>query len=184
MAVHEGPASSAHHRVDRDKVEELLRAAVKAAYDDERVIFEERAHERSIVFHIARHLASQVQVLMPGWSVDVDYDRWHQSEMEPVKKQLYWGRIRRAEGTAAQAEAPEDHDVYPDIIIHRRSRPSAEHDLLVVEVKKEEAGGHEDDREKLRAFMSDPFRYQHAAFLVLPENGGFPQWEWIEPRLT
>jgi hypothetical protein len=53
--------------------------------------------------------------------------------------------------------------------------------LLVIEVKKEESRGHEDDREKLRTFMSDPFRYQHAAFLILPEDGGLPQLEWIEP---
>jgi hypothetical protein len=66
--------------------------------------------------------------------------------------------------------------------IHRRSHPSAEHDLLVVEVKKQEKErGQENDREKLRAFMNDPFRYQHAAFLVLPADGGLPYWEWIEP---
>jgi hypothetical protein len=53
--------------------------------------------------------------------------------------------------------------------------------LLVVEVKKEEARGHEDDRDKLRAFMSDPFRYQHAAFLVLPKDGELPRWECIGP---
>lgn len=72
MAVHERRASAAHQRVGRDKVEELLRAAVQAAYDGERVLFEERAHERSIVFHIARHLASQVEAFLQGWSVDVD----------------------------------------------------------------------------------------------------------------
>jgi hypothetical protein len=34
--------------------------------------------------------------------------------------------------------------------------------------RKEESPEHEDDREKLKAFLCDPFRYQHAAFLVLP----------------
>lgn len=54
--------------------------------------------------------------------------------------------------------------------------------LLVVEVKKqEEQRGHEDDREKLRAFESGPFRYQHAAFLILQTDGGLPYWKWIEP---
>ena len=47
-------------------------------------------------------------------------------------------------------------------------------DLLVVEVKKEESDGREDDREKLRAFMENPFCYQHAAFVILPRDGGFP----------
>jgi len=71
--------------------------------------------------------------------------------------------------------------VYPDIVVHRRSGLSAEHDLLVIEVKKEENDGHENDREKLRAFMREPFFYQYAAFLVLPRDGGLPRWEWIPP---
>ena len=45
-------------RVDRNQLDDMLCAAVRAAYEGERVLFEERAHERSIVFHIARHLAA------------------------------------------------------------------------------------------------------------------------------
>jgi hypothetical protein len=54
----------------------------------------------------------------------------------------------------------------------------------VVEVKKQEKRGHEDDREKLRALMRDPFCYQHATFLLLSDDGGVLAWEWIEPRPT
>ncbi len=195
--------------VDRSQIDAMLHAAVQSAYDRDRVLFEERAHERSIVFHIARHLAARVEALLPGWSVDVDYDRWHPAAIEGVKKQLRWRRAERANAAAA-AQATERKrasdrerghtataraaterdaaalnndnngaDVYPDIIVHRRSGLSAENDLLVVEVKKEENPGHEDDRDKLRAFMGTPFCYQHAAFLVLPRDGGFPHWEWI-----
>jgi hypothetical protein len=152
----------------------------------------------------------RVEALLPGWSVDVDYDRWHPAAIEGVKKQLRWRRAERASAAAAQAaerkrasdgergQAAADTvraaaerdaagldsddngaDVYPDIIVHRRSGLSAENDLLVVEVKKEENASHEDDRDKLRAFMGTPFCYQHAAFLVLPRDGGFPHWEWI-----
>lgn len=179
MAAHEGWADSADYSIDRDKVDGMLRAAAQAAYDGECGLFKDRAHERSIVFHIARHLASQVEESLPGWSVDVEYDRWHRPELETLKKQLYVGRIQRARGTVAQVGPPENHDVYPDIIVHRRSGMSVQHDLLVVEVKKEENPGREDDLEKLRAFLRDPFYYQHAAFLVLPRDGGFPRWEWI-----
>jgi len=34
---------------------------------------------------------------------------------------------------------PEDHDVYLNILIHRRSGLLADYDLLMVEVKKEES---------------------------------------------
>lgn len=52
MAVREERANV----VDRDKVSGLLRKAVQAAYDGERVLFEERTLDRSIVFHIHRRV--------------------------------------------------------------------------------------------------------------------------------
>jgi hypothetical protein len=154
--------------IDRQQVEDLLGEAVSAAHDGERQLFTERAHERSIVFHIARHLAALAEARLPGWSVDVEYDRWHSAEaIEALKKQL-----RRNQDS-------EERDVYPDIIIHDRSGSSAERNLLVVEVKKEENTGHEDDLAKLRAFLGSPFCYQHAAFLVLPADGGLPYPRWV-----
>ena len=70
---------------DRNHIDEMLYDAVRAAHERERVLFAERAHERSIVFHIARHLAARVDVILPGWSVDVDYDRWHPAAIQAVK---------------------------------------------------------------------------------------------------
>jgi hypothetical protein len=45
--------------------------------------------------------------------------------MEEIKKQLYWRRIKRVRDTSAQAEVPEDHDVYPDIIRAGFALPSS-----------------------------------------------------------
>jgi hypothetical protein len=39
---------------------EMLCKALMAAHFGEQQLFKERAHERSIVFHIARHLAAYV----------------------------------------------------------------------------------------------------------------------------
>lgn len=155
---------------DRSRIESMLHEAVRAAHERERQLFEERAHERSIVFHIARHLAVQVEAVLPGWSVDVDYDKWHRNGIELLKKRLAGLRSDDAE-----------NDVYPDIIIHRRTGSSTEDNLLVVEVKKEEAPRSEQqhDQVKLRAFMDKPFCYQNAAFLMLPRNGDFPRLKWI-----
>ncbi|WP_146173943.1 hypothetical protein [Saccharothrix carnea] len=152
----------------------MLHEAVRAAYERERQLFEERAHERSIVFHIARHLAVRVEAVLPGWSVDVDYDRWHPNGIELLKKRLAGLRSDYTE-----------NDVYPDIIIHRRTGSSRRDNLLVVEVKKEEASRSEQqhDQVKLQAFMKEPFYYQNAAFLILPKNGDFPRLEWIRPPM-
>lgn len=156
--------------IERQQVQGLLGEAIVAAHDGERRLFTERAHERSIVFHIARHLAALAEARLPGWSVDVEYDRWHPAEaIEAMKKQL------------RRYQDHEERDVYPDIIIHDRSGSSAERNLLVVEVKKQDNTGHEDDLAKLRAFLESPFCYQHAAFLVLPADGGLPYPRWITP---
>ena len=101
-------------RVDRDQLDDMLCAAVRAAHDGERVLFEERAHERSIVFHIARHLAARVEALLPGWSVDVDYDRWHRPDIDEVKKRLHWSRVQRANTTRAQGAGLEGAVVRAD----------------------------------------------------------------------
>lgn len=114
----------------------------------------------------------QVDVMLRGHSVDVEYDSWQREHLEAAKKRLYG-----ISGTA------EDKDVYPDIIVHDRPDSSAEHNLLAVEVKKEEEKDHGYDREKLRLFLRHPFLYQHAAFALIPKDGGQPQVEWIKPTM-
>jgi hypothetical protein len=170
----------------KDQVEELLRRAVEAAYRSERKLFRERAHERSIVFHIARHLAAEVYDTMPGWSVDVEYDRWNAEDLEDLKKRMDTAVIEAGLAEAGfqsreRATANGLSDVYPDIIVHSRTGLGAEHDLLVVEVKKEEAGTYEKVRDcaKLRGYRAEPFHYQYAVFMILPSDGNMPVWEWI-----
>jgi hypothetical protein len=164
--------------------EEMLQSAVAATYADECKLFKERAHERSIVFHIARRLADEVDRHLPGWSVDVEYDRWHVDDLNDVKKRMRAALLQTAPADAlpqigAGGDEEEFKDVYPDIVVHDRAGMSAEHDLLVVEVKKEETPGHEADIAKLRGFLASPFCYQHAVFVVLPKDGGMPRWEPI-----
>jgi hypothetical protein len=146
---------------------EWLRGAIRESYERDGQLFQERAHERSIVFQIARRLAERVEAGLPGWSVDVDYDRWHPDAIAALKKRL------------KLVGEPDDSDVYPDIIVHRRTGSSADDNLLVVEVKKEEAVGRSRDIEKLQAFMRHPFLYQYALFVELPSDGGVPSLQWI-----
>jgi hypothetical protein len=46
---------------DETLVRSWLHSAVEDAYEGERQLFQERAHERSVVFHIARRLATRVE---------------------------------------------------------------------------------------------------------------------------
>lgn len=152
---------------DGPRIEQWVRQAVDEAYREEERLFRERAHERSIVFHIARRLAISVGGYATELSVDVEYDRWRRDDIETVKKHL------------RTADRPSENDVYPDVIVHLRGVNSG--NVLVMEAKKEEADAADrsHDKEKLRAFLCEPFRYQHAAFLELPAHGGAPRCEWV-----
>jgi hypothetical protein len=160
--------------------EELLQSAVAAVYAHDSQLFKERVHERSIVFHIARRLADAVDAQMPGWFVDVEYDRWHVEDLGNVKKRMLTARLESPDAdvlTPPGADRDEDDfsDVYPDVIIHDRAGLGAAHNLLAVEVKKEERRGHGKDIAKLRGFLDDPFCYQHAVFVILPRDGSMPR---------
>jgi hypothetical protein len=94
----------------RSLVEELLSVAVTAAYSSERVLFRERAHERSIVFHIARRLADEVDERMPGWFADVEYDRWHPDDLQGAKKRMLLARFESAPAHARSQVGAEGAD--------------------------------------------------------------------------
>jgi hypothetical protein len=51
-----------HHR---NQVDKMLHASIRSAYDDERMLFKERAHERSVVFHIGRHRETRFATSTP-----------------------------------------------------------------------------------------------------------------------
>ena|GEM_PF-2755265 len=153
---------------DRHAVQNWLGCAIQSAYEHDAQLFREAAHERSIVFHIARRLAAMVDVGLSGWAVDVEYDRQHLDHMKALKKKLHG------------LGSPTD-EVCPDLILHRRDGCSAEHNLLVVEAKK--AGSRRRKREldllKLRLFTEAPFSYRYAVFLEFAAETGQPSWLWV-----
>jgi hypothetical protein len=77
---------------------------------DGEVLLRDRTHERSIMFHVGRHLAAEVD----GWGdlrrVDLEYNRLHQAAIDAVTKRLV--------STECRDEGP----VLPDLILHDRSR--------------------------------------------------------------
>jgi hypothetical protein len=110
----------------RRLAEELLQSAAAAAHAGDCQLFKERAHEPSIVFHIARRLAGEVNEHLPGWFVDVEYDHWHVEDLNDVKKRMRTTLLESPDAhvlPAVGADGDEDEfsDVYPDIIIHDRA---------------------------------------------------------------
>lgn len=98
---------------------------------------------------IAHRIAVYLETALKGWNVDCEYNRMGQ-DGEPK---------RNAEGVI----------IRPDIIVHHRGRAEMEHNLLVIEVKKDNSSH---DFKKLKDFTIKPEpdqeqRYQYQYGLAL-----------------
>src|SRR2546430_2445087 len=59
--------------------------AVLSTYEEDRVLFHDRANERSILFHVGRRLGRAISGWSGNWWVDLEYNRWHKNEFEVVR---------------------------------------------------------------------------------------------------
>jgi hypothetical protein len=152
----------------REWLQEELRNAILMACERDTVLFGRNACERSIMFRIGRYLAPAVEECWAGrlW-VDCEYNRMADALQARVVKQVRLGGVR-----------DKKRSVFPDLIVHDRSGSSSEHNILVVEAKKDPVGKHgaEYDRRKLTAYQSE-LQYQYAVCLEL---GNHPRWQWLD----
>ena len=147
-------------------IQSALLVAVQTAYEADSVLLADQTHERAILFHVGRHLASAVDKWAGPWTVDVEYNRLHDGTLEVVAKKLY--------------ETPW-HDgglVIPDLIVHDRTESSSSANLLVVEAKRDPS--HREraaDCAKLAAYLQ-VLEYQLGVYLEL-SSSCTPKWEWF-----
>lgn len=123
-------------------------------------------HERST----AHRLAVQMEPAFPGWNIDCEYDRY--------------GQIRKVvEGIRACDERRATDRVLPDVIVHHRGNNGPQHNLLVVEMKKD-APQDDCDFEKLRRMtvQNGAFSYQLGLYINL--NQGQFDCTWFKDGAT
>lgn len=129
----------------------LTQACEQLLSTEENLLFTD-VNERSIT----HRLAVRLEQLFDKMDVDCEYNR----DLLDVKRLPTRTETVRSNDTKAKT-------VYPDIIVHKRR--SREHNLLVVEAKKNEGIGttHPSDEAKLRAFTdcSGDFKYHFGAFV-------------------
>jgi hypothetical protein len=144
-----------------------LRTAVLTACESDAVLFSRGASERSVIFRIGRYLAQVVEGQFPGrlW-VDVEYNRVADPAQAWVIKQVSLGGVPDTK-----------RSVFPDLVVHDRRGSSRDHNILIVEAKKDPADprGVEFDLRKLEAYQHE-LSYQHAVYLEL---GMLPRWQWM-----
>ncbi len=121
-----------------------------------------------MMFRICRYLAPVVEERCPRrlW-VDCEYNRVADPAQARVIKQV------RLNGVPGRKRS-----VFPDLIVHDRSGSSPDHNILIVEAKKDPAHprGVAFDLCKLEAYQSELF-YKYAVYLEL---GTPPQWRWMD----
>jgi hypothetical protein len=145
-------------------VEEKVNAALEALLKNDIFLLQNDVNERSVSHKLAEYL----QVGFPEWHVDCEYNRDHE-------------RTKQLEYTlpSEPIDSLKARTVYPDIIIHRRS---TNHNLLVIEMKKEaniEGDDEEKDKNKLRAFLERPYSYQYGLFIAFVSDGT-PRLDWFQ----
>jgi hypothetical protein len=141
--------------------------AIRRVYERDAVLLRDRVHERSVLFHIGRHVAAAIDDWQDSWQVDLEYNRdYNRDTLDRISKYL--------------PATPGRHEgaVLPDLIIHDRSESTADSNLLVMEAKYAPAN-RVVDYGKLRGFR-EVLRYRITVFLELQPHAQPPRWLWCD----
>lgn len=145
--------------MDQSEVIKKLGIALSKLFSNDKFLFENKAHERSITHKLALYL--EKRVTEEELDVDVEYNLAGGSSPKDVVLESLphdcWGDLNPDDANAKT--------VYPDIIIHKRG--TSNKNILALEVKKS-TNTDGCDKEKLNAYKSlQNFDYEHAIFLKL-----------------
>ena len=146
------------------EIETLVNQAVAKLRRDER-LFNIHVNERTITHRLALYLEEP----FTGWDVDCEYSRVGE---DPNK---YKKLILPEEGSLTDFD-PDGSRVYPDIVIHHRTRMEDSENLLVIEVKTVWSQvGDNRDFQKLSAFtgqypVEQLVLYRYGLFMKFGED--------------
>ncbi|MEQ8209409.1 MAG: hypothetical protein RH917_06215 [Lacipirellulaceae bacterium] len=135
----------------------LVRDAVDQLYKNDDSLIERGVHEVAISHHLASYIAEGMgHRCKHSYHVDIEYNK----NMNEVKRLV-----------------PEEEGKRPDIIVHRRQ--SNDHNLLIVELKKNQPVlANDDDDRKLKGATTDQgdFRFKLGVYLNLRAEGVSYTW--------
>ena len=166
------------------QVKAAVADAIAAFQRDDGELLTHTAGERSVVFHLARHLVPRVAPL-GDYAVDVEFNRLvhgRPDDRPGISKYLMsnpalaldWPAERRG-GRDLPIDGPL---VIPDVIVHRRHTGD---NVLAVEVKIEATPSQARwDLAKLKAYRAQ-LGYRYAVFIDLRRDGSH-EWEWSNAR--
>ena len=154
-------------QVDGQRLRATLWKAIRRVYECDAVLLRDRVQERSVLFHIGRHVAAAIDDWQDSWQVDLEYNRdSNRDTLDRISKYL--------PVTPGRNEGA----VLPDLIVHDRSESTADSNLLVMEPKYA-AANRVVDYGKLRGFR-EVLRYRITVFLELQPHPQPPRWLWCD----
>jgi hypothetical protein len=156
--------------MNSEVIESSLYSSINQLFRNDLFLLTYDVHERTIAHRLAIYLEHR----FAGFHVDCEYN--NDLDSETGRKQVY--SSNNSSGTGA----------YPDIIVHHRGLNGPNHNLLVIEIKKNSATTNEidHDREKLCSYTASDGRshllYARGALVILEvkELAGQFSIEWYE----
>jgi len=119
--------------ISRVQLEQVLVSALEKLYKNDHFLISEDVNERSISFKLAGYLQGEMDQIENGWNVDCEYNRIGTSKVEG---EFLTKRMDLPSRNNVSSEDTKATTVFPDINIHHRGLEGSEHNLMVVEMKK------------------------------------------------
>jgi hypothetical protein len=145
-----------------DEIKQSIARSIGRLLGEQPALDFHRVHERST----AHRLAVQMEPEFPQWNIDCEYDR-----SERMRKLL--------DGIRNCDPERETERIFPDIIVHHRGANGPEHNLLVVELKKN-ANFDRCDFEKLQGLTSPHLAFGYQLGLYINVNRGRFDCTWFK----
>lgn len=130
----------------KELLEELIKKSLDDLYQNDEYLIKHRVAERDITSKFAHYFQNNMrETIIADYDVDCEYNRDGYG-------------MKNIDGTL----------VYPDFILHKRG--TNESNLLIIEFKTWWNSDNREDIEKLKAMMSDLYRYQYGYSIILNQE--------------
>lgn len=130
----------------KELLEELIKKSLDDLYQNDEYLIKHRVAERDITSKFAHYFQNNMrETIIADYDVDCEYNRDGYG-------------MKNIDGTL----------VYPDFILHKRGTNDS--NLLIIEFKTWWNSDNREDIEKLKAMMSDLYRYQYGYSIILNQE--------------
>lgn len=144
-----------------EEVKQKVQKALNKLRESDAFLIQANINERTISHKLAEYLQLEFHPL----KVDCEYNRRAEAikRLEVPRDNINW-------------DDTEARTVFPDIVVHERGNDN--NNLLVIEVKKSSNKNNQFDKNKLKSFTNEPYRYSFGLLLSVSMSRLHDELEW------